>query len=162
MNLHLAITAFASLFIAFAAPSARADDAGCGLGSMIITDNTKLMQVLAVTSNAIGGQTFAISTGTSNCRAQNFVMNEKAIQYFAEANHEELSREMAQGQGEKLTVLASLYGCKGGAQTSFAKMTQTSFSKIVPQAATSTAQMVSNLNVELGAHPEVAGACSAI
>lgn len=142
---------------------ARAEgDAGCGLGSLIIQDNTKLMQVLAATSNAIGVQTFAISTGTSNCKAQNFVMNDKAIQYFTEVNHADLSREMAQGQGEKLNTLASLYGCKGTAQKAFASMTQNSYGQIVPAQNTSATDMVKNLNGQFAAHPEVASSCSAI
>lgn len=135
----------AALVLASAQGFAAVNDAGCGLGSMVIQDNTKLMQVLAVTTNATGMQTFGISTGTSNCTAQNFVMNEKAVQYFAEVNQADLSREMAQGQGEKLAALASLYGCKGDAQKSFGKMTQSNYGKILPSAATSSTEMVSNL-----------------
>ena len=128
---------------------------------MVITENTKLMQVLAVTLNATGMQTFAISTGTSNCRSQNFVMNEKAVQYFAEINQKDLSREMAEGKGEKLTTLASLYGCQGTAQQQFSKMTQNSYARILPLPDTSTAQMIQNLNAEFAAS-ELAKACSAI
>ena len=91
---------------------AQAQDAGCGLGSMIIQENTKVMQILAATTNGIAGnQTFGISSGTSNCKSQQMVRNDKAIQYFTEANQADLSREMAQGQGEKLQTLAALYGC---------------------------------------------------
>ena len=71
----------ASLFVgsfAFAA-----GDAGCGLGSMIITKNTKVMQVLAATTNGTSGsQTFGITFGTSNCSANGLVQNDKQIQYF--------------------------------------------------------------------------------
>lgn len=139
----------------------KAEDAGCGLGSLIIQDNTKLMQILAATTNGIGGQTFAITSGTSNCKAQNFVMNEKAIQYFAEVNQSELSREMAQGQGEKLNTLASLYGCKGEGQQVFAKMTQAGYGRILPTAETSTSEMVKNLNQEFVSSQTVQS-CSSI
>lgn len=147
--------------IVLATQGARAEgDAGCGLGSMIIQEQTKLMQILAATTNGTAGnQTFGITSGTSNCKAQNFVMTDKAVQYFAEVNHDELSREMAQGQGEKLTTLASLYGCKGDAQKAFAQMTQASYGKIVPSAETSTTDMVKNLNAEFSSNTAVAGAC---
>jgi hypothetical protein len=158
--MKLKVILAAALMVA-GAQAAHADDAGCGLGSLIITDNTKLMQVLAATTNGIGGQTFAISTGTSNCKAQNFVMNDKAIQYFTEVNHNDLSREMAQGQGEKLNTLAALYGCQGSAQKDFAKMTQGSYSQIVPSADTQATDLVRNLNGQFSSHPDLAKACGA-
>ena len=157
------IATLALAALSFAGQTARAEgDAGCGLGSLIITDNTKVMQVLAATTNGIGVQTFAISTGTSNCRSQNWVLNEKAIQYFTEANQQDLSREMAQGEGEKLKTLASLYGCKGEAQNSFAKMAQGSLGSIVPAPETSSVEMVKNLNAAFSSHADVANACNAI
>lgn len=132
-------------------------DAGCGLGSMIIQENTKVMQILAATTNGtFGSQTFGISTGTSNCKSQQIVRNDKAIQYFAEANQSDLSREMAQGQGEKLQTLAALYGCQGDAQKTFASKAQASYSSIVPSADITAAMMVENMNSQL------AGVCSAM
>lgn len=125
-------------------------DAGCGLGSMIIQENTKVMQILAATTNGTGGQTFAISTGTSNCKSQQVVRNDKAIQYFAEANQADLSREIAQGQGEKLHTLASLYGCSDmEKQKAFATRAQASYSKILPTPDTQATEMVRNLNANV-------------
>ncbi len=122
-------------------------DAGCGLGSMIIQENTKLMQILAATTNGtFGSQTFGISTGTSNCKSQQIVRNDKAIQYFTEANQADLSREIAQGQGEKLQTLASLYGCQGDAQRAFATKAQASYSSIVPTSDVTAEAMVQNMN----------------
>jgi hypothetical protein len=134
-------------------------DAGCGLGSLIITENTKLMQVLAATTNGIGMQTFAITSGTSNCTAENFVMREKAVRYFAEVNQQDLTREMAIGAGEKLTTLASLYGCQGNAQKAFAQMTQSSYGQIVSSQNISAGDMVNNLNSQLK-NSSVAKACN--
>jgi hypothetical protein len=146
--------------VLFVGQSAFANDTGCGLGSMVIKENTKLMQILAATTNGIGGnQTFAISTGTSNCKAQNFVMTEKAVQYFAEVNKDDLSREMAKGEGEKLSTLAALYGCETAAtRAQFAKAAQAAYSRILPTAETAVTEMVKNLNGEA----TVVGACSAI
>ena len=41
--------------------------AGCGLGALVFKENTMGMQILASTTNYIGMQTFAITSGTSNC-----------------------------------------------------------------------------------------------
>jgi hypothetical protein len=162
MKLRVLFTA-AALIVTSQAANAVVGDAGCGLGSMIIQDNTKLMQIFAVTSNGFtGSQLFGITSGTSNCRAQNFVMREKAVQYFAEVNKEDLSREMAQGRGEKLNTIASLYGCDQSAQPAFAKMTQGSYERIIPASTTTVTEMVSNLSRELKSNSDLAKSCQAI
>jgi hypothetical protein len=148
-----------SAFAAKGSSSFASSDSGCGLGSMVIQENTKVMQVLAATTNGIGGQTFAISTGTSNCKAQNLVMTEKAVQYFVEVNRDDLSREMAKGEGEKLQTLASLYGCETDAsRAQFSKAAQAAFSRILPTATTAVDEMVQNLNHETS----VVGVCGTI
>ena len=145
----------AAVAVVFGASFAQAQgDAGCGLGSMIIQENTKVMQILAATTNGTGGQIFAISTGTSNCRSQQIVRNDKAIQYFTEANQSDLSREMAQGQGEKLQTLAALYGCEGDSTRAFASKAQASYSSIVPSSDVTATAMVQNMNTTL------AGTCA--
>lgn len=154
MFARLALVAAVGMF----AHGAFANDSGCGLGSMVIKENTKLMQILGYTSN-LPSQAFGISTGTSNCKAQNFVMTEKAVQYFAEVNKDDLSREIAKGEGEKLQTLAALYGCETEtARSQFAKAAQAAYSRILPTADTAGAQMVKNLNNE----KTVIGACAAI
>ena len=126
--------------------TAMANDAGCGLGSLIIKQNTKVMQVLAATTNAFGFQTVAITLGTSNCSANGLVKNDKQIQYFVEVNQAELTREMAQGHGEKMTTLAALNGCTTEAQiTAFNTKAQSSFKSIVPAAKITAVDFVSNM-----------------
>jgi hypothetical protein len=122
-------------------------DAGCGLGSLFLKDNTKLMQILASTFNgSFGSQTFGITSGTSNCSAQNFVKNDKQIQYFVEINQEDLSREMAQGHGDKLMTLAALHGCASDAAVAaFNAKAQASYEQILPDAKTNAVDMVKNM-----------------
>lgn len=126
--------------------ASAAGDAGCGLGSLVIQKNTKIMQVLAATTNATGVQTIGITLGTSNCSAQGWVKNDKQIQYFVEVNQAELTREMAQGHGEKLSTLAALNGCATDAQVSaFNAKAQSNFKSIVPAAQTSAVDFVQNM-----------------
>ncbi len=57
-------------FVSSNAFAAGYGDAGCGLGSMLFGNSPgKGSQILAVTTNGTGMQSFGISSGTSNCDA---------------------------------------------------------------------------------------------
>lgn len=124
-----------------------AGDAGCGLGSLVFSGSGKLTQLFAVTTNgSFGSQTFGITSGTSNCSSKGLVQVEKQIEYFVEINQEDLTREMAQGRGEKLSTLAALNGCTSDAQVeAFNIKSQENFRSIVPSAKTSAVDFVKNM-----------------
>lgn len=136
-----------TVFVVMFAMQAQAGDAGCGFGSMIIKSNTKVLQLLAVTTNhSFGSQTLGITFGTSGCSASGLVQNDKQIQYFVEVNQEDLMREMAQGRGDKLITLAALHGCASDAQVlNFNSQAQAQFKTIVPSAKTTAVEFVQNL-----------------
>ena len=141
--------------------SAFAGDAGCGLGSIVISKNSKLLQLFAITTNGtFSSQAFGITFGTSNCSASGIVMTEKQIQYFVEANQEDISREMAQGRGEKLSTLALLNGCADEtSQKAFSSFAQKSYSEILPSASVSSTELVSNLKTQMGKNSELSQMC---
>src|SRR5262249_33013535 len=129
---------------------ARADSygmAGCGLGSLVFgTDNSKLMQILAATTNGtFGNQTFGITSGTSNCVEAGVVKAEKEQFAFVEVNFQDLKRNMAAGGGEFLSSFATLLGCEDTAKASLAKMTQDRYETIVPSAETTPVQLLSSV-----------------
>ena len=140
---------------------AFANDAGCGLGSMIIQKNSKGLQLLAMTTNSsFFTQPPGITSGTSGCSSSGIVQNDKQMQYFVEVNQDDLSREMAQGQGEKLNTLAQLHGCQSPeAQAAFAGMTQASYGKIIPSADVQPSALLQNLKKEISQNQKVAGLC---
>lgn len=153
---------FIAIIFALAfAQFSMAGDAGCGLGSMVISKNSKLLQLFALTTNGtFSSQIFGITSGTSNCSASGLVMNDKEVQYFVEVNQSDLSREMAQGQGEKLNTLASMHGCKSVAgQAAFANMTKASYTQILPSAQIPATELVSNLNEQIKANAEIKQFC---
>ncbi len=82
---------------------------GCGLGSMIIKDDsTAVMLALQATTNStFGNQTFGITSGTLGCEKTQFVMNEQA-QEFVASNMDQLAKEIAVGHGESIDTLAEL------------------------------------------------------
>lgn len=154
------ITAFITIFT-LTSSAAFAGDAGCGLGGLIFSKNSKLLQLFALTTNSyLFTQPLGITFGTSGCSASGIVMQDRQLQYFVEVNQEQLSREMAQGNGEKLSTLALLKGCTSATtQKEFAGFTQQAYARILPSANTSAVEMVQNLNSEMAAQPELAQAC---
>ncbi len=95
--------------------------AGCGLGSMLIEDNSKWPQVGASLLNGTGFQSFAISFGTSNCTEDGAVTASREKEAFVESNLADLRSDVAAGQGEYLSALAALYGCNGANADVFSK-----------------------------------------
>ena len=128
-----------------------AGDAGCGLGSLVMQKNSKLLQIFAMTTNAtFFSQAFGITSGTSGCSASGLVQNEREVEYYVEVNQDDLSREMAQGQGEKLKTLAVLNGCQSEeSQDAFFSMTKSSYDKIVNSANTSSQELVTHLKQQM-------------
>jgi hypothetical protein len=127
-----------------AAPVAPQRMAGCGLGSLAIEDNSKWSQVGASLLNATGFQSIAISFGTSNCTEAGLTQASREKEAFIEANYADLQHDVANGSGEYLTSLASLYGCSAGAD-SFANLAKQSgaFNEKDPDVA--TARLNSNV-----------------
>lgn len=145
----------------FFAQSSFAGDAGCGLGSLLISKNSKGLQLLAMTTNAsFLSQPLGITSGTSGCSASGIVNNDKEIQYFVEVNQEELSRQMAEGQGTHLNTLASLMGCQTSqGQTKFATEAQANYSAIVTRQNIKSTEMVENISAVMNHKTNVLSAC---
>ncbi|MBU0631778.1 DUF3015 domain-containing protein [bacterium] len=102
---------------------------GCGLGSVIIQDNSSaLMLALQATTNGTSGnQTFGITSGTSGCKRTRLVMNERAEEFVA-SNMDQLAHEIAQGHGESVDTLAELLNVDNKA--SFASALQANYNRI--------------------------------
>ncbi len=83
--------------------------AGCGLGSLAFGSQPGAMQIFAATLNGTGGQTFGITTGTSNCGAGVFAKVE--INTFIQSNAVALENDIVRGQGETLNTLNSMLDC---------------------------------------------------
>lgn len=87
--------------------------AGCGLGSVIISNDGMIQQVLAATSNGTSSnQLFAITSGTSNCAAtkEDVAMMEQEV--FIAANLNSLEKDVARGHGDYLYAWSEVLGCR--------------------------------------------------
>jgi hypothetical protein len=101
--------------------------AGCGLGSLIFAPDSGFTQIFAATTNgSSGNQTFAITTGTSNCDdGEGGTASAKA---FVETNRAAIAKDIARGRGETLTSLSELAGCSGAV----GRTLQKNFKQIFP------------------------------
>lgn len=135
--------------------------AGCGLGSLIITNNDKT-QIFAATSNGIYyNQTFGITSGTSNCTADGVVKQEKVQELFVTMNYDSLGQEMASGKGEKLESLGSLLGCSSDSLSRFGQVTKENYAKLITEDST-PASVLSAVKSEVKSDKILAKSCSQI
>jgi hypothetical protein len=134
--------------------------AGCGLGSLIIQKDSIVSQTLAETTNlTLWNQFFGITSGTSNCNTNGFVMREKEAEHFAEANMKNLEVEMARGHGESLSAFAQILGCKQGAISSFGHMSQSHYENIFPNATVEAPVFIKSVEKEMITDPAVRTGC---
>jgi hypothetical protein len=118
-TLTLAGPAFA-LALALSATTAAAADgikgdgrygaAGCGLGSLVFSDQPGAVQIFAATTNGtFGNQTFGITSGTSNCGPG---LVAQGTRNFVEGNRVALAKDAARGQGDAIGALAVINHCE--------------------------------------------------
>src|SRR2546430_13003832 len=156
------VVAFA-VFSATAALAAMNPDTGpgCGLGKVAWAEykhqKNILPQVLMATTNGtFGSNTFGISFGTSGCTNDGKWMAEQKVTMFAEINFENLSQEMAQGQGEHLASLATLMGVPAEHHAEFFAMTQERYTSLIQSGETTPVAMLKALNGAIAGHPVLA------
>jgi hypothetical protein len=126
----LAVVSVAALFPA----AAMADNIGnCGWGAKLFDGQSGVApQVLAVTTNGtFGNQTFGITSGTLGCNGNSEVTADADLRKFASTNLDQLTVEMAAGEGEALTALAGLYGIDQQDRAAFYGLTKSNYGTIV-------------------------------
>jgi hypothetical protein len=125
-------------------------DAGCGLGGMVIGDESGPIQLVATFLNGLcGNQTFGISSGTLGCgepksghkkKASNELMKE-----FVVANMDNLAKDIAQGKGETLDTFAEIMEVPVSDRVALYQKLQMNFSFIFPSENVVLADVVDNI-----------------
>jgi len=113
-------------------------------------------QVLGATTNGTGMQTFGISSGTSNCTNNGQIVKNEQVNVFASINFENLSQEMAQGQGEHLASLATLIGIPAVDQPAFFSLTQERYVALLQGGEQAPMAMLKALQVAMSNNPSLA------
>lgn len=132
---------------------------GCGLGKEVWkndpnTDNIGKQLLISTTNNPfIPLQAFAITTGSLGCKNNGKLWVEEKVNLFASANFENLSQEMAQGQGEHLASLATLMGVPADQQADFFVLAQERYTSLATAGEPSPTLLVRTLNDGIAAHP---------
>lgn len=113
LRLGLGITLIAaSASLAEAKGRVRYGMAGCGVAGIIFEDdNEKWKQIVGAIVNYYfsGIHTFAISSGTSNCKTSD---SGAAASLYLTIHKERITKDVARGDGESVETLAGLMGCK--------------------------------------------------
>lgn len=134
---------------------------GCGLGKLAWSDYKGQKEIapqvlMATTNGTFYSTTFGISSGTSGCTSDGKIMSEQKTTMFAQLNFENLSQEMAQGQGEHLASLATLMGVPAEDQAAFFAMTQERYTSLVKTGEASPVAMVKAINDAIAPHSALA------
>lgn len=138
-------TAIAALLILAPVGVALADkDVGCGLGTQVWAGQSGVIpKVLAATTNGtFGNQTFGITTGTLGCSSDGVITAANRLPMFAGANLDQLSAEMAAGQGEALEAMAELYGIAAADRPAFYQLAQQQYAQIFSSATVTAGEVL--------------------
>lgn len=156
-----AVLGFAVVLLAATAYAGNQNDAGCGVGSMIFKDNTAGQQILAATTNGISGnQTFGITTGTLGCSEGGLLKAEKQREVYIAANFRTLAAELAAGQGEYASTLATVMGCKQEVVPTFLSYAKTNYGGLFPTPQTSVTEFQASLEAGIAKDPVLSQSCA--
>lgn len=143
------------------AHAGRYGSAGCGLGALIFDPGKH--QTFAATSNGLfGNQTFAITSGTSQCGEDGTINKVKQKVSFIESNLPRLTRDMAAGGGEYLSAYADLNGCSADARPAFFALAKARYATIYPSAETTAPELLDRFDAALTADATLRQACTRI
>lgn len=112
---------------------ARAESTGCGLGTTAWEGQSGVgPQVLAVTTNGTSfNQTFGITSGTLGCDS-NDVIASAEVRQLTVANLDNLAKDMARGEGETLSSLATAMAIETDDQPVLFATFKSNFTRIFP------------------------------
>jgi hypothetical protein len=148
------VMASALLTLALAVPAASAQEdetassAGCGLGTMLFDGQSGIgPQVLAVTTNGTSGnQTFGITSGTLGCTKDGVVRPPAEVRILLMSSLDNLATDVARGEGETLTSLASVMAIDEADQPRFFVSLQDNFVRIFPDENVTADEVITSIN----------------
>ncbi len=134
---------------------------GCGLGKLLWSDFKRQKDIapqvfMATTNGTFGSQTFGISTGSSGCTNDGKVWAEHKTELFVAVTFENLAGEMARGQGEHLTALATLLGVPADRREMFYTLAQVRYRELMGRGEASPTALLKALDAAVAEHPVLA------
>jgi hypothetical protein len=110
----------------------------------------------STTNNTFGSQTFGISFGTSGCTNNGVIMSEHKTSVFAALNFENLSQDMAKGDGEHLSSLAELMNIPQENRSEFYALAQLQYQSMIQSGESTPGAMLKALTSAMSSHPLLA------
>ena len=134
---------------------------GCGLGKLAWSDFKRQKDIapqvlMATTNGTFGSQTFGISFGTSGCTNDGKVWAEHKTELFVAAMFDNLAEDMARGQGEHLSALATLLGVPTEHREIFFTLVQERYRELTGRGETSPSALIKSLDEVMAGHPVLA------
>lgn len=138
----LTVTSSAVLAVAPGGPD-------CGWGNLLFDGQSGTpIHVLAATTNvSTGNATFGMTTGTNGCHTFSPLTYRGSSVINISYMMDELSEDMARGNGEALNAVAVMIGVEQEDRAHFACITHDNFSQIFPNTDVTSEQVVNNLAV---------------
>ena len=141
------LVAVAALALVPFMPAHADNDAGCGLGTQLMTGKSGIAFHLfaTYTNGLLGNQTFGITSGTLGCNGNSTVTADAELKKFASTNLDQLSAEMAAGEGEALAAFASLYGIEAQDRAAFYMLAKSNYGTIISGDAVSAGDVIATV-----------------
>ena len=133
---------------------------GCGMGWEVAPKQSLVSSSVRSIVNATFSSTVAMTMGTSGCAKHSIVKNEAQGIHFAEASLNQLSIEMARGNGDYVTGFASVFGCQDS--RAFGSMMQAKYESLLPSEQTSGVERCNNVKSEIKKNATLASSCTVI
>ena len=154
---NILLITFASLALASQPAFSKDTGAGCGIGKKLLDGETGVGAHVGAwaLNKLILPQSFSQTSGILGCDTTQTVKNEYQKEEFVAENLDSLSVDMAQGQGEHLSILASLMGVAKEDRVEFFELTQKNYSKIFSSPKTDATMMLTALNKEMAMSPQL-------
>ena len=136
---------------------------GCGLGKLAWGSYPNQQSIgpqlfQATTNITFFAQTFGISSGTSGCTNDGTIFASEKVNVFAAINFDDISQDMARGQGEHLTSLATLMDIPADQHEVFFAMAQEKYTTLITSGEASPKAVVKAIYSAMGNHPVLAQA----
>ena len=164
MKPRLIIPALAGLALsAFLFPGEA--PAECGPGPIIFKKSKGILQQsVAISTNILISPIYflAITTGTSDCTNDGIIKREHEQSEFVAWNLENLSRDMARGQGSHLAALAGLMGCRPAVYPDFTRLAKANYARLFPVQERRADALLVELKREMASDPVLSAGCTRI
>jgi cysteine sulfinate desulfinase/cysteine desulfurase-like protein len=151
----LSLALVAGVFIASSASAANYGMAGCGLGALIFPNDNSKLQIVSSILNGYGGQTFAITSGTSNCTDS----GSSASAMYIAVNQESLKKDIARGEGESLNGLSQILNCSN--PVALNATLQQNYATIFPSTEVKSVDVNKNIQGVIHSSKDLNGTCTA-